>query len=89
MRIQYPKLVARPVLIIKKQSNMKKFQIISISLISVFVMGCAYRLLFLIMPVVTNIQEALIVALFVGFITFCALVLCYLLKSLIIETFKK
>jgi len=89
MRIQYPKLVARPVLIIKKQLNMKKFQIISISVISVFVMGCAYRILFLIMPVVTNLKEALVVALFVGFITFCALTLCYLVKSLIIETFKK
>jgi len=89
MRIQYPKLVARPVLIIKKQLNMKKFQIISISVISVLVMGCAYRILFLIMPVVTNLKEALVVALFVGFITFCALTLCYLVKSLIIETFKK
>jgi len=70
---------------------MKKFQIISISVISVFVMGCAYRILilFLIMPVVTNLKEALVVALFVGFITFCALTLCYLVKSLIIETFKK
>jgi len=59
------------------------------SVISVFVMGCAYRILFLIMPVVTNLKEALVVALFVGFITFCALTLCYLVKSLIIETFKK
>tara|TARA_Y100000385_G_C12573830_1_gene417506 strand:+ start:338 stop:547 length:210 start_codon:yes stop_codon:yes gene_type:complete len=67
----------------------KKIQITSIALISVFVMGCAYRLLFLILPAVTNLKEALIVALFVGFISFCAFILCYLLKSLIIETFKK
>jgi hypothetical protein len=72
-----------------KLNTMKKFQIILISLISVFVMVSVFRILFLIMPVVTNLQEALIVALFVGFICCCALTLCYLLKSLIVETFKK
>jgi hypothetical protein len=68
---------------------MKKIQIISISLISVFVMGCAYRILFMILPTATNLKELFVLALLVGFISFCALVLCYLLKSLIIETFKK
>jgi len=68
---------------------MKKIQIISISLISVFVMGCAYRILFMILPTATNLKEAFVLVLLVGFISFCALVLCYLLKSLIIETFKK
>jgi len=67
----------------------KKIQIISISLISVFVMGCAYRILFMILPTATNLKEAFVLVLLVGFISFCALVLCYLLKSLIIETFKK
>tara|TARA_R110001592_G_scaffold94988_2_gene274173 strand:- start:722 stop:928 length:207 start_codon:yes stop_codon:yes gene_type:complete len=68
---------------------MKKFQIISISLISVFVMGSAYSILFSILPTATNLKELFVVVLLVGFISFCALVLCYLLKSLIIETFKK
>jgi len=68
---------------------MKKIQIISISLISVFVMGCAYRILFMILPTATNLKEAFVLVLLVGFISFCALVLCYLLKSLIIQTFKK
>jgi hypothetical protein len=68
---------------------MKKFQIISISLIAVFVMGSAYRILFSILPTATNLKEAFVLVLLVGFISFCALVLCYLLKSLIIQTFKK
>lgn len=67
----------------------KKIQITSIALISVFVMGCAYRILFVILPMPTNLKELIAVVLLVGFISFCALVLCYLLKSLIIETFKK
>ena len=67
----------------------KKIQITSIALISVFVMGCAYRLLIIILPMPTNLKELIAVALFVGFISFCAFILCYLLKSLIIETFKK
>jgi len=68
---------------------MKKFQIISISLIAVFVMGSSYKILFSILPDITTFSQALILAFLVGFISFCALVLCYLLKSLIIETFKK
>jgi len=68
---------------------MKKFQIISISLIAVFVMGSSYKILFSILPDITTLSQALILAFLVGFISFCALVLCYLLKSLIIETFKK
>jgi hypothetical protein len=68
---------------------MKKFQIISISLIAVFVMGSSYKILFLILPTATNLKEFFVLALLVGFISFCALVLCYLLKSLIVETFKK
>jgi len=73
-----------------KLNTMKKFQIISICLIAVFVMGSSYKiLLYHIMPEVTNLIQALILALLVGFITFCALTLCYLVKSLIIETFKK
>jgi hypothetical protein len=68
---------------------MKKFQIISISLIAVFVMGSSYKILFSILPDITTLSQALILAFLVGFISFCALVLCYLLKSLIVETFKK
>ena len=68
---------------------MKKFQIISISLIAVFIMGSSYKILFSILPDITSLSQALVLALLVGFISFCVLVLCYLLKSLIIETFKK
>jgi len=68
---------------------MKKFQIISISLIAVFVMGSSYKILFSILPDITTFIQALTLALLVGFISMCSLVLCYLLKSLIIETFKK
>jgi hypothetical protein len=68
---------------------MKKFQIISISLIAVFVMGSSYKILFSILPDITTFSQALTLAFLVGFISFCALVLCYLLKSLIVETFKK
>jgi len=67
----------------------KKIQITSIAFVSVFVMGCAYRILFVILPMPTNLKELIAVTLLVGFISFCALVLCYLLKSLIIQTFKK
>ena len=68
---------------------MKKFQIISISLIAVFVMGSSYKILFSILPDITSLSQALILALLIGFISLCSLVLCYLVKSLIIETFKK
>ena len=68
---------------------MKKFQIISISLIAVFIMGSSYRILFSILPDITTFIQALTLAFLVGFISMCSLVLCYLLKSLIIETFKK
>jgi len=68
---------------------MKKFQIISISLIAVFIMGSSYKILFSILPDITTFIQALTLALLVGFISLCSLVLCYLLKSLIIETFKK
>jgi len=68
---------------------MKKFQIISISLIAVFVMGSSYKILFSILPTITSLSQALILAFLVGFISLCSLVLCYLVKSLIIETFKK
>jgi len=68
---------------------MKKFQIISISLIAVFVMGSSYRILFLILPDITTFIQALTLVFLVGFISMCSLVLCYLLKSLIVETFKK
>ena len=68
---------------------MKKFQIISISLIAVFVMGSSYKILFSILPDITTFSQALTLAFLVGFISMCSLVLCYLVKSLIIETFKK
>lgn len=68
---------------------MKKFQIISISLIAVFVMGSSYKILFSTLPDITTFGQALTLVLLVGFIFLCSLVLCYLVKSLIIETFKK
>ena len=41
---------------------MKKFQIISISLIAVFVMGSSYKILFSILPDITTFIQALTLA---------------------------
>ncbi len=89
MRIQYAKLVARPVLIIKKQLNMKKITVILLSIVTVFIVLTVFKTMAFIMPEVETFAHAVVLALLFGFISFSTLVLCYLVKSIIVETFKK
>ena len=68
---------------------MKKFTIIYLTFTTFFIVLAVFKMLFHIAPEIESLAHLIIFTLLFGFIGLITFVLCYLVKSLIVETFKK
>ncbi len=68
---------------------MKKFTIIYLTFTTFFIVLAVFKMLFHIAPEIESLAHLIIFTLLFGFIGCITFVLCYLVKSLIVETFKK